>query len=192
MLFILQMNTYLGLETWFCFLPPPLSLTHIQHSDLKGVKVGELEIIQERLNIKKDRETVLVNAHKVQGRKDGLFFFSCGRIGLRMKRSGIDPPLSLYPILLWLVRKWLKGIMIRMTIKDDVKYQKETKSGSFKRSKKALVGVIYSLSFIMTLISFTKYVLLIFGSWKERTQSMFRRIDSERDDSKITLLFLSK
>lgn len=79
-----------------------------------------------------------------------------------------------------------------MTIKDDVKYQKETKSGSFKRSKKALVGVIYSLSFIMTLISFTKYVLLIFGSWKERTQSMFRRIDSERDDSKITLLFLSK
>lgn len=74
------------------FSTPPLSLSHIQHSDLKGVKVGELEIIQERLNIKKDRETVLVNAHKVQGRKDGLFFFSCGRIGLRMKRSGIDPP----------------------------------------------------------------------------------------------------
>lgn len=42
--------------------------TLIQHSYFKGSENGELEIIQEKLDIKKDRETVLVNAHKVQGR----------------------------------------------------------------------------------------------------------------------------
>lgn len=45
--------------------------------------------------------------------------------------------------------------------------------------------MVYSLSFILTLISFTKYVLLIFGSWKERTLRMFRTIYNEqRYDSK--------
>lgn len=89
--------------------------TLIQHSYFKGSENGELEIIQEKLDIKKDRETVLVNAHKVQGRWVWHTIFFLWTNGVWMKRSGLDPF-----ALFFLQENGLKRTMIRMTIKNDV------------------------------------------------------------------------